>query len=97
MDKKLKLSRAMYNAEAALEYLISILVGTSFLATLTKNLGISDSVTGIVTSFISLGALFQLFSMFIQRKKMKNFVIVLSIINQLLFLSLFTIQLIRKN
>ncbi|MBQ6707493.1 MAG: MFS transporter [Clostridia bacterium] len=97
MDKKLKLSRAMYNAEAALEYLISILVGTSFLATLTKNLGISDSVTGIVTSFISLGALFQLFSMFIQRKKMKNFVIVLSIINQLLFLSLYVIPLSFSN
>ena len=96
-NSKLKLSRAMYNAEAALEYLISILVGTSFLATLTKNLGISDSVTAIVTSFISLGALFQLFSMFVQRKRMKNFVIVLSVINQLLFLSLYVIPLSTAN
>ena len=51
----------MYIFEAALEYLISILVPGSFLATITKELGISDSLTGILSSVISLGCLFQLY------------------------------------
>ncbi len=48
----------MYILEAALEYLISILVVGSFLATLTKELGMSDGLTGILSSVISLGCLF---------------------------------------
>lgn len=46
----LRRSRLMYIFEAALEYLISILVTGSFLATITKELGISDSLTGILSS-----------------------------------------------
>lgn len=44
-DSSLKRSRLMYIFEAALEYLISILVAGSFLATITKELGVSDSLT----------------------------------------------------
>lgn len=46
-SKDLKRGQLMYLFEAALEYLISILVASSFLATLTKELGFSDSLTGI--------------------------------------------------
>lgn len=77
--------KKMYIIQASFEYLISILVTGSFLATLTKDLGISDSLTGILSAFISLGCLFQLFSMFIRNKRQKPFVIVMSIINQALF------------
>ncbi len=52
----------MYIFEAGPEYLISILVAGSFLATLTRELGISDGLTGILSSIISLGCLFQLLS-----------------------------------
>lgn len=81
----------MYIAEAALEYLIAILVSGSYLTTLTKHIGISDSLTGIIPSFISLGCVFQLISLFIRRSRMKPLVISFSIANQLLFMFLYVI------
>lgn len=89
-----KRSRLMYLFEATLEYLISILVTGSFLATLTKELGISDSLTGILSSIISLGCLFQLASLSIRRTKVKRLVILFSIINQGLFMLLYVIPLV---
>ena len=77
-QNSLKISRILYIIEAAIEYFISILVAGSFLATLTKELGISDSLTGILSSVISLGCLFQLFSIFLRRNKMKSIVIIFS-------------------
>ncbi len=93
-QKKLILGRRMYMLEAMLEYLISILVAGSFLATITKELKFSDSLTGILSSIISLGCLFQLISMFIRKNKFKKFVITMSILNQLLFLILYIIPLL---
>ena len=93
----LKRSRGMYVIEAAVEYMISILVAGSFLATLTKELGMSDSLTGILSSIISLGCLFQLLSIFYRRNKVKRFIIIMSVTNQLLFLSLYVIPLVEWN
>ena len=62
-EKDLKRVRLMYIFEAALEHLIALLVAGSFLATLTKSLGMSDSLTGVLSSVISLGCLFQLMSL----------------------------------
>lgn len=84
-------NQIMYIIEATLEYFISILVCGSYLATLTSYLGFSDGLTGVLSSIISLGGLFQLISMFIRRRKMKTFVVVFSIINQLLFLCLYIV------
>ncbi len=92
-----ELGRKMYIAEAALEYLISLLVSGSFLAILTKQLGFSDSLTGILSSVISLGCLFQLISVTLKRKRVKSIVITLSIINQLLFMLLYIIPLLECN
>ena len=89
--KDLKRGQFMYICEAALEYLISILVGGSFLATLTGELGFSDSLTGILSSVISLGCIFQMLSIFLRRKKVKWFVIGMSVTNQLLFMLLYVI------
>lgn len=83
----------MYILEAAIEYLISILVASSFLATLTKELGMSDSLTGILSSVISLGCLFQLLSVFYRKQYVKRFVIIMSVVNQLLFMLLYVIPL----
>lgn len=83
----------MYIIEAALEYFISVLVSGSFLATLTKELGFSDSLTGILSSIVSLGCLFQLLSLFYRRTRVKRLVVLLSIINQLLFMFLYVIPL----
>ena len=89
----LKRSRLMYIFEAALEYLISILVTGSFLATITKELGISDSLTGILSSIISLGCLFQLLSLSVRKAKVKRLVVILSVINQAFFMLLYVIPL----
>ncbi len=90
-EKDIKRGQFMYICEAALEYLISILVGGSFLATLTGELGFSDSLTGILSSVISLGCVFQMLSVFLRRKRVKWFVISMSVANQLLFMLLYVI------
>lgn len=92
-QKLLKRSRIMYIAEAAFEYFISILVTGSFLATVTKELGVSDGLTGILSAIISLGCLFQFLSIFVRRTRVKSFVVVLSILNQVLFMLLYVIPL----
>ena len=77
---------------AALEYFISMLVIDSYLAKLTTDIGISDSVTGILTSFVSLGFGFQLFAIFlINKKPVKRWVTALTIINQLFFAFVYVI------
>jgi len=92
-DRHVQRSRILYIIEAALEYFISILVSGSYLATLTTHLGISDGLTGVISSFISLGCLFQLLSVFLKRPRVKGVVVALSVLNQLLFLLLFLIPL----
>lgn len=89
--KEMKRGQLMYILEAGLEYLISILVAGSYLATLTKTLGFSDSLTGILSSIISLGCIFQMLSMFIRRKTVKSLVVIMSVMNQLLFTFLYVI------
>lgn len=81
----------MYILEAGLEYLISILVAGAYLAKLTASIGISDEITGILSSVIALGHLFQLGSIFIRPKRSKSFVVIFSVINQLLFMALYLI------
>ncbi len=92
-QKAYKRSRVYYNIEAALEYLISLLVTGTFLARLTDYLGFSDSLTGIISSIISLGSLFQLLSLLYRRHQVKRFVVALSVVNQLLFMLLYIIPL----
>ena len=94
-DKALKRGRTMYVMEAALEYFISIMVAGSFLATLTSELGFSDSLTGILSSIISLGCLFQLLSIFIRCQRVKGLVVFLSIFNQILFMLLYVIPIVN--
>ena len=73
--------------EAALEYFISILVSGAYLARITGALGFSDSLTGVLSSFISLGCLFQLGSvlLFGKRRSIKGPVMVCYGVNQMLF------------
>lgn len=88
-----KRTQWLYIWQAALEYLISILVAGSYLATLTRELGFSDSLTGILSSVISLGSLFQLMAVTLHRRRVKGFVVTFSILNQLLFMLLYVIPL----
>ena len=84
----------MYIIEAALEYLISLLVTGSYLATITKELGLDDGLTGILSAITSLGCLFQILSISYRRTTVKGLVVTLSIINQLLFCLLYVIPIV---
>ncbi len=92
-SKPYRVSRVLYIVEAALEYFISILVAGSYLATLTEYMGISDSVTGVISAFISLGCVFQLLSVFLKKRRTKSVVVPLSVLNQLMFMLLYVIPL----
>jgi len=87
-------SRLLYIFEAAVEYFISILVGTTYLAKLTTSVGISDGVTGVLTAFVSLGSGFQIFALLIAHKRpIKRFITVMHFINELCFTFLYAVPL----
>lgn len=80
-------SRIWIIIAAALEYFISLMVTGAYLARLTASLGFSDSLTGILSSFVSLGCVFQLGSIaFFRRVRgVKRPIIAFHIVNQSLF------------
>ena len=86
-------SRLMYILQAALEYFVSIMVAGAFLAKVTASIGMSDALTGILSSFISLCCLFQLPSVLIRRHRVKPLVIALNAVQQLTFVFVFFLPL----
>ena len=93
MEKDIyKSSRVCNIVSAAVEYFVSLLVIGAYLAKLTSAIGIPDAVTGILTSFVSLGFGFQLFAIFlINKRPVKRWVTVMSVINQLCFALVYVI------
>lgn len=93
MEKDIyKASRFLYILEAAFEYFISILVGGAYLAKVTSAIGASDSLTGILTSFVSLGCGFQMVAIFIANKRpVKGWVSLLHIVNQTFFALIYVV------
>ncbi len=92
---KYQKSLNLYIVGAAVEYFISLLFTNAFLAKVTASLAIPDYITGIITSFISLGGTFQLFSMFIFRKqRVKKGVVFLDTLNQFIFALIYIIPLL---
>ena len=91
-----KTSRILYIIEAALEYFITILVSGVFLAKITSSIGISDSLTGILTSFVSLGCGFQIIAIFLANKRpVKRWITILQVINQLAFAIIYLVPLVN--
>ncbi len=87
-----KTSRVLYIIEAAIEYFISILVGGAYLARLTTELGISDSVTGILSSLVTLGCSFQLLAILLfGNRRAKRGVFILHTVNQLFFTLIYVV------
>lgn len=93
MEKDIyKASRFLYILEAAFEYFISILVAGAYLAKVTSAIGVSDSLTGILTSFVSLGCGFQIVAIFIANKRpVKGWVSLLHIVNQTFFALIYVV------
>lgn len=96
-EKVVKRTQILYILQAMLEYLVSIVVSTTFLVNITKELGMSDSLTAIISSIISLGQVFQLGSLLLRSHKVKWVVVGFSVLNQLLFMSLYVIPLSTGN
>ena len=91
-----KTSRVLYVIEAALEYFISLLVTGAYLAKITSAIGMSDTVTGILTSFVSLGFGFQIIAVFLANKRpVKRWVTILHCLNQTAFALIYFIPIIH--
>lgn len=89
-------SRILYVLEAAFEYFISLLVTGAYLAKVTEAIGISDTLTGILTSFVSLGCGFQVIAIFLANKRpVKRWVTALHSLNQLFFALVYLVPFIE--
>lgn len=91
-----KRSRWAYCLECMFEYFVSLLVADAFLAKLLSAVGMDDASIGIISSFISLAFLFQLFSIFVVQKiqNTKRFMILIHTASNLFFMSLYIIPLL---
>ena len=89
-----KRNRILYIIEAALEYFISIAVSGAYLAALTTAIGISDALTGVLTSFVSLGCGFQILSTFF-KGDVKRKSVALHLINEIAFTLLYVTPFFR--
>ena len=92
-DAEYKRSRAVYMAQCIFEYLLSLLVTDAFLAKLLGNLGIDDTTIGIISSFVTLAFVIQIFSIFLYKLKMnsKKLVLIFYPLSRLIFSSLYII------
>ncbi|MBO7341799.1 MAG: MFS transporter, partial [Clostridia bacterium] len=86
-------SRRAYVAECLFEYFVSMIVGGVFLAKLLTSIGMSDAMTGIISSFVSLAFVIQLFSVFVEQRVVntKRFAMIFYMASRLLFCSLYLI------
>lgn len=83
-----KRNRILYIIEAALEYFVSIAVSGAYLACLTTAIGMSDALTGVLTSFVSLGCGFQILAVLFRGNVRRN-VTILHLINETAFTLLY--------
>lgn len=67
-----KRSRGSYMAQCTVEYFVSLLVTDAFLAKLLTHIGISDALTGVISSFITLAFVFQLLSIPLVKSKVST-------------------------
>lgn len=92
LDRSTK-NQLAYIAEAAFEYFIALLITGAFLASILANIGVPDSVTGVISTLTSLGFSAQLVAvLFIKPKgSVKKMVTIMHVVNQLMFVTLYLI------
>lgn len=98
-QKEYKRSRNAYTLQCAFEYFVTILVSDAFLAKLLTAIGISDSLIGIISSFVTLAFLFQLFTVICvsKIKNIKKTAIFFSTLSQVLFACLYLVPFMYGN
>ncbi len=86
-------SRNAYTAQSAVEYFITIAVTDSFLAKVLTEIGVSDTMTGIISSFVAFAFLFQLVSFLLASKikRVRRTVMLFCMVSSLLFSSIYLI------
>lgn len=79
--------RKAYVTQCMVEHLVGLLVADAFLATLLKYVGLSDAMTGIISSFASVAFIFQLMQVFLVQSKFstKRMVMCFDVLSQMLF------------
>lgn len=85
--------KLFYTIEAAIEYFISILVSGAFLTNMLNAIGVSDAVSGIITSLTVFTQCFQIASSHLTHSKgsLRRKVSILLLINELLFALLYMV------
>ena len=91
--QEFKTSRKLFTVDGATSQMIIQLVGGAFIASLISNLGIDDSLNGIIASFSVLACFFQPIATILTKnlKKFKLFVCITAITHRLLFSFIFFI------
>lgn len=89
-------SRTAYILYALFEYFVGLLMADAFLAKLLSSVGFKDSEIGIISSFISLAFVFQMFSLLLAKKRgsKKTMIVVMTTVGQVLFLALYVLPFI---
>ncbi len=86
-------------AQCTVEYFVSLLVTDAFLAKLLTHIGISDALTGIISSFITLAFVFQLLAIPLVKSKVstKRIVMLFDTISIFFFMFLYFIPFLPVN
>jgi len=92
-SKAYKRSRSAYRWECTFEYFVALMVSDAFLANLLTSMGISDALAGVISSFITLAFLFQIFSIFVVQRitNTKVFVTIFHTASQIFFMLLYLV------
>lgn len=97
LNKAEKRVQRLFIVEQTFEYFVQILVTGAFLATLLSRNGVPDFIVGIVSSFISLTCIFQIFSARLVRRasSVKRVIFLLVLFNEIIFLLLYVVPMFR--
>lgn len=91
--KAYRTSRNAYVMQCTFDYFFQILITDAFLAKVLKDIGLSDSLTGILSSLISLSFLFQLLVIPLISKlgKVRKAVMILDTLSQLMYIGIYAV------
>ncbi len=68
-EREAKRGKGLYIIEASLEYFVALIIGGQYLTNLSLHLGVAQSLSSVLLSFVQLGYVFQLFGLLLARKK----------------------------
>lgn len=94
--KPYRTSRSAYTVQCAFDYFFQILITDAFLAKVLKDIGLSDSLTGILSSVISVSFLFQLLVIPLIGRlgKVRKTVIILDTLSQIMYTGIYAVPFI---